>query len=175
MLTSLSKYINKYYFAIKVTSINVENIKNNKKKDNTETVKKVVKPGDIAIRKDQYQVSYLRASGAGGQHVNTTNSKVELRFDIEKYTSDKKVLTKLKSKYNTYLTKDNSLIIRNQESREQQRNLDNAITQLKEILADALTEDIQKEYELAEETPEMKAKRIEKKKRKSNYRNLNLC
>lgn len=34
------------------------------------------------VPKSSYQVSYARSSGPGGQHVNKTNSKAVVRFDV---------------------------------------------------------------------------------------------
>lgn len=36
------------------------------------------------VPKESYQVSYARSSGPGGQHVNKTNSKAVVRFDLHR-------------------------------------------------------------------------------------------
>lgn len=38
---------------------------------------------DVPINKSQYETSFMRSSGPGGQSVNTTNSKAEVRVNIE--------------------------------------------------------------------------------------------
>lgn len=40
------------------------------------------RPSDIQIPKEKLDIKSVRSSGPGGQHVNTTNSKVELRFNV---------------------------------------------------------------------------------------------
>ena len=53
-----------------------------------------------------------RSSGAGGQHVNKTSSKIELSFDLENTLSlsdSEKEL--LKTKLSSKLTKENVLIL----------------------------------------------------------------
>ncbi|WP_439183768.1 alternative ribosome rescue aminoacyl-tRNA hydrolase ArfB [Carboxylicivirga taeanensis] len=80
-----------------------------------------------------------KSSGPGGQHVNKSNTKVILRFNIEhsqllSLTEKKRLIEKLSSK----LTSDNELIITNQESRSQIRNKEAAIEQFYMLLSKAL-------------------------------------
>jgi ribosome-associated protein len=69
-----------------------------------------------------------RSSGAGGQHVNKTSSKIELSFDLANSNSlnenDKNIL---KGKLASKLTKENVLILFCEETRSQHRNKDLAI------------------------------------------------
>ncbi|WP_339883355.1 alternative ribosome rescue aminoacyl-tRNA hydrolase ArfB [Polaribacter vadi] len=70
----------------------------------------------------------IRSSGAGGQHVNKTSSKIELTFDLENSNSlseDEKTL--LKAKLSSKLTNENVLILFCEETRSQHRNKDLAI------------------------------------------------
>jgi ribosome-associated protein len=70
----------------------------------------------------------IRSSGAGGQHVNKTSSKIELTFDLENSNSlsdDEKLL--LKTKLSSKLTNENVLILFCEETRSQHRNKDLAI------------------------------------------------
>jgi ribosome-associated protein len=70
----------------------------------------------------------IRSSGAGGQHVNKTSSKIELTFDLENSNSlsdnEKEIL---KTKLSHKLTKENILILFCEETRSQHRNKDLAI------------------------------------------------
>ena len=77
----------------------------------------------------------IRSSGAGGQHVNKTSSKVELTFDLESSNSlsdGEKIL--LKTKLSSKLTKENVLILFCDESRSQHRNKNIAIKRFLELL-----------------------------------------
>ncbi|WP_410524688.1 alternative ribosome rescue aminoacyl-tRNA hydrolase ArfB [Polaribacter sp. IC063] len=83
----------------------------------------------------ELQFKATRSSGAGGQHVNKTSSKIELSFDLENSNSinenDKEFLkTKLSSK----LTKENILILFCEETRSQHRNKDLAIKRFFNVL-----------------------------------------
>tara|TARA_B110000503_G_C7042184_1_gene368668 strand:- start:178 stop:582 length:405 start_codon:yes stop_codon:yes gene_type:complete len=77
----------------------------------------------------------IRSSGAGGQHVNKTSSKIELTFDLENSNSlsdSEKIL--LKTKLSSRLTKENVLILFCDESRSQHRNKNIAIQRFLEVL-----------------------------------------
>lgn len=70
----------------------------------------------------------IRSSGAGGQHVNKTSSKIELTFDLENSTSLTDAQKELlKTKLSSKLTKENVLILFCEETRSQHRNKDLAI------------------------------------------------
>jgi ribosome-associated protein len=76
-----------------------------------------------------------RSSGAGGQHVNKTSSKIELTFDLENSLSlseNEKEL--LKAKLSSKLTKENILILFCEETRSQHRNKDIAIKRFLRLL-----------------------------------------
>lgn len=77
----------------------------------------------------------IRSSGAGGQHVNKTSSKIELTFDLENSESlndnEKEIL---KNKLSSKLTKENSLILFCEETRSQHRNKEIAIKRFLELI-----------------------------------------
>ena len=76
-----------------------------------------------------------RSSGAGGQHVNKTSSKIELSFDLENSDAlnfnEKEIL---KAKFSSKLTKENVLILFCEETRSQHRNKDLAIKRFLALL-----------------------------------------
>jgi ribosome-associated protein len=84
----------------------------------------------------------IRSSGAGGQHVNKTASKVELTFDLEasEVLSDlQKVL--LKTNLESRLTKAFILIMQCGESRSQHQNKSIIISRFLELIKTNLIED----------------------------------
>ncbi|APS38373.1 MULTISPECIES: alternative ribosome rescue aminoacyl-tRNA hydrolase ArfB [Salegentibacter] len=77
----------------------------------------------------------VRSSGAGGQHVNKTSSKVELYFDLEAsegLLEEEKA--RLIKKLATRLTKENLLILNSEESRSQHKNKELVIAKFFELL-----------------------------------------
>jgi len=108
----------------------------------------------------------IRSSGAGGQHVNKTSSKIELTFDLENSNAlSKKEKERLKEKVSSKLTNENILILFCEETRSQHRNKEIAIKRFLEIIKKGLTKP-----KIRKETKPSKAsiqKRLEKKQNNS--------
>ena len=104
----------------------------------------------------------IRSSGAGGQHINKTSSKIELTFDLENSNAlSKKEKERLKEKLSSKLTNENVLILFCEETRSQHRNKEIAIKRCLEIIKKGLTKPKNRK-----ETKPSKAsiqKRLEKK------------
>ncbi len=113
-----------------------------------------------------------RSSGPGGQHVNKTDSRVELRFNPQKselLSDDQKEI--LLQKFSSQLTSDGDLIVVCQQERSQYKNKALAIEKLYELLHKALRPvkkrkatkptraSIQKRMELKKQTAEKKKRR----------------
>ncbi|WP_298900739.1 alternative ribosome rescue aminoacyl-tRNA hydrolase ArfB [uncultured Psychroserpens sp.] len=84
----------------------------------------------------------IRSSGAGGQHVNKTSSKIELTFDLEQsqiFSAEQK--ERLKINLQTRLSKDHILIMQCGESRSQFRNKAIIIQRFLELLKVNLLEE----------------------------------
>ena len=107
--------------------------------------------------------SASRSSGPGGQHVNKTSTKVELRFNIPNsalLTDEEKeiLLNKLRNKINS----DGELIIVSQESRSQLKNKEATLTKFYELIEKALTPE--KKRKPTKPTKAAKEKRLEEKR-----------
>jgi ribosome-associated protein len=105
----------------------------------------------------------IRSSGAGGQHVNKTASKVELTFNLKDTLifneEEKKLLiTRLTSR----LSKEYVLILQCGESRSQHKNKALVIERFLEIIKKALI--IQKKRKATRIPKSVKLKRLSKKK-----------
>lgn len=77
----------------------------------------------------------VRSSGAGGQHVNKTSSKVELYFHLDaseglSEEEKQRLIKKLVSR----LTKENLLILQSEESRSQHKNKELVIAKFFDLL-----------------------------------------
>lgn len=93
----------------------------------------------VRIPEHALEFRTARASGPGGQGVNTTDSKVELRFDLAGspyLTAEQKALAT--RRLSSRLTGDGVLIVRASDRRSQHRNRRAAIYRFRELLADAI-------------------------------------
>jgi ribosome-associated protein len=83
---------------------------------------------------------FLRADGPGGQHVNRTESAVELRFDVAGSTSlPEEVRTRLLARRDRRLTADGVLVIQGRRFRDQGRNRDDVRERLTELIRGVLS------------------------------------
>ena len=94
--------------------------------------------GSLAIDPEEIQESFVRAAGPGGQHVNTTSTAVQLRFDVRRSPSlPDDVRLRLERLAGRRLTRDGVLILVAQGQRSQLRNREEALARLVELILEA--------------------------------------
>lgn len=92
----------------------------------------------IEIPESELTERFLRADGPGGQHVNRTESAVELRFDVAQSPSlPDAVRARLLARSDRRLTGDGVMVIQARRFRDQARNRDDARERLIELIRDA--------------------------------------
>ena len=92
----------------------------------------------IAIDSDELVESYARASGPGGQHVNTTDSAVMLRFDVANSPNlPEAVKLRLVDLAGSRLTRDGVLILRSEGARSQLVNRQDVRDRLLALIREA--------------------------------------
>ncbi|GHH30559.1 alternative ribosome rescue aminoacyl-tRNA hydrolase ArfB [Streptomyces lanatus] len=93
--------------------------------------------GSVSLPEAELMWRFSRSSGPGGQHVNTSDSKVELSFDLAKTESLPEVWkARALQRLSTRLT-DGVLTVRSSDHRSQWRNRETAAVRLAALLAEA--------------------------------------
>lgn len=125
----------------------------------------------LVIPDAELTVSAVRSSGPGGQSVNTTDSKVELRWNV----ASSAVLTdadrrRLTERLGSRITADGDLILRSQEHRSQARNREAVRARLATLVGDALAPDVPRRQ--TRPTRAAKRRRVEAKRRRGETKRL---
>jgi len=92
----------------------------------------------LSIDERDIQEEFIRASGPGGQHVNKVSTAVQLRFDIHRASLPEDALERLKHLAGKRLTEEGILLIQAQRFRAQERNRQDALERLIELLRQSL-------------------------------------
>ena len=93
----------------------------------------------IDIPESELTERFLRADGPGGQHVNRTESAVELRFDVANSPSlPDEIRARLLARRDRRLTAEGVLVIQGRRFRDQGRNRDDVRERLVEIIRGVL-------------------------------------
>ena len=89
----------------------------------------------ISIADREFDISFTRSSGPGGQNVNKVNSKATLRWDAAASAGlPDDVKLRFREKYASRTTKDGSLLITSQRYRDQGRNVADCLSKLRDMI-----------------------------------------
>ncbi|MEX0658737.1 MAG: alternative ribosome rescue aminoacyl-tRNA hydrolase ArfB [Egibacteraceae bacterium] len=125
----------------------------------------------VTVPEDELEVAFTRSGGPGGQHVNTSSTKVELRFDVDAtrhLTEAQK--RRVHAALGNRITKDGVLVLTSSEHRSQTRNRDAVIARFTTLVGDALRPPRRRQR--TRPTRASKERRLEAKRRRSDKKAL---
>jgi ribosome-associated protein len=123
---------------------------------------------DLSIDENNIDISFVRASGPGGQNVNKLSTAAQLRFDTRQITLPEDAAARLLRLAGQRMTKDGVIVIHAQRFRTQERNRSDAIERLVELLREAMIRPVPRRP--TRPTLGSKKRRLEGKKRRGDVK-----
>jgi len=125
----------------------------------------------IAIDSDEIEESFTRASGPGGQGVNTTDSAVMLRFDVRNSPNlPEAVKIRLEALAGSRLTREGVLVLRSEGARSQLLNRQEIRDRLFDLIREATI--VPKKRRPTKPSKAAKARRMDGKAKRSVVKTL---
>lgn len=133
--------------------------------------KKTVTLSGVAIPTEALSWQFVRSQGPGGQHVNKSSTKVELRLNLQEASFlSEPVAKRLRLAAGARATNSGELVITSQRFREQHRNTADCLKKLSALLLTALTPP--KARKATRPTLGSQRRRLETKRRRSETKRL---
>lgn len=127
-------------------------------------------PNGSSIDESELEFLASRSGGPGGQGVNTTASKVELRWDVGASSLSDTQKRRVRKRLGNRITKDDVLILQAAEERSQHQNREAAKARFRSLVGEAITPS--KRRKKTKVSRRQKRQRLEDKRHRSEKKRL---
>ncbi|PCJ41594.1 MAG: aminoacyl-tRNA hydrolase [Moraxellaceae bacterium] len=124
----------------------------------------------VSIPDDEIDLSAIRAQGSGGQNVNKVSSAIHLRFDIRASSLPDFYKQELLALRDRRISKDGVIVIKAQIFRTQEKNRDDALARLQELIKSVAV--VKKARRATKPTRNSQKRRMDSKTKRGNIKSL---